>query len=172
MDEEAKEKRIGVELPAGGDGAGMRVDRFLRKVLPQVPLSHIHKMFRKRAVRRNGRRIKAADKLAPGDVVKVWLLESDAARAGGPKGRGGRARGKREKAVALAVLYEDESIIAFDKPSGVAVHPGSGHPMASTVLGALRERVDGHGPFKAALVGRLDRDSSGVQIAGRSVAAG
>ncbi len=165
MTEDAKEKRVGVELPAGTDGAGMRVDRFLRKMLPCVPLSHIHKMFRKRAVRRNCKRIKAADKLEANDVVKVWLLEADASRARNPKGRGGR---RRVKAVSLAVLYEDEIIIAFDKPSGVAVHPGSGHPLETTVLGALRERVGAEGPFKAALVGRLDRDSSGVQMAGRS----
>jgi len=62
-------------------------------------------------------------------------------------------------------------VVAFDKPAGVAVQPGSGHPMPSTVLGALRELAgEGGATFRPALVGRLDRDASGVQLGGKTPA--
>jgi RluA family pseudouridine synthase len=69
--------------------------------------------------------------------------------------------------VRIPVCYSDEHVLAFDKPSGVAAHPGSGHRLEDTVLGALYSRVGrGTATFTPALVGRLDRDTSGVQLAG------
>ncbi|HHN46412.1 MAG TPA: RluA family pseudouridine synthase, partial [Planctomycetes bacterium] len=67
------------------------------------------------------------------------------------------------------ILYRDADVLAFDKPAGIAVHPGSGHPLENTALGALLSlfRPTG-GIFRPAFVGRLDRDASGVLLAGVS----
>jgi 23S rRNA pseudouridine955/2504/2580 synthase len=192
-----------VEVTVPPSLAGSRVDRLLRKLLPGVPLSRIHRMLREGDVRRGPARLKGSDRTEAGDVLTLRLAPDDAAELsallaclcvsarrqageGLPAVRHGLPRVAAEATLSLPVLYEDEHIIALDKPTGVACHPGSSHPLAETVLGALlaalsgprRDRPDRAltagectATFRPSLVGRLDRDTSGVQLAGRSLAA-
>jgi len=164
----ARDARVNVKIEVAAADAGARLDRLLRKLLPGVPLSRLHAMLRKGEVRRlsGGRpsRMRAPDRLEAGEILSLALARGDA-EALDARPSAGPARG-------LAVLYEDEHLLAFDKPAGVACHPGSGHPLGATVLGELRARAapagDGRAAFRPALVGRLDRDASGVQLAGKS----
>jgi 23S rRNA pseudouridine955/2504/2580 synthase len=160
----AKASRTSVSIDIDDRSEGMRLDRYLRKLLPAVPLSRIHTMIRKKQARLNGGPGRGNDRLRSGDRLTLSLAMEDAdaiATTRHEKRRPGVKPG-------LPVLFHDESIVAFDKPSGMAAHPGSGHALSATVLGALYELTGstGRGVHKPALVGRLDRDTSGVQLAG------
>jgi 23S rRNA pseudouridine955/2504/2580 synthase len=162
-------KRAAFELEIGRAEAGVRLDRLLRNLLPHVPLSAIHRMIREGHVLR-GRargRVKASDRFEPGDALTLLVRPADAEalrrRLAAP------THGKAlRRAIELPVLHRDEHVIAFDKPAGVAAHPGSGHPLERTVLGALYAASPPGPRFRPALVGRLDRDTSGVELGGVS----
>ena len=107
----------------------------------------------------NGATVKrASHKIAPGDRIGVALPEPAPRRI------------MEAEASPLRVLYEDDALIAVDKPAGAIVHPTFGHA-AGTIVNALlwraREWPDGHKP---ALVGRLDKDTSGVLLASKNPA--
>jgi len=157
-----------VTLRVTSGEAGLRLDRLLRRLLPGMPLSGIHRMIRMGGALVDGNRVKGSERLREGATLLLSLGEEDAA---GLKDRlaevpeGADLHG----ALRLRVLHEDEHVVAFDKPAGVAAHPGSRHPLKDTVLGALHARAGrGNATFTPALVGRLDRDTSGVQLAGAS----
>jgi 23S rRNA pseudouridine1911/1915/1917 synthase len=69
---------------------------------------------------------------------------------------------------AFAVAYEDDDVLVVDKPAGVVVHPGHGNP-SGTLAQALAGRVaGGEDPWRAGIVHRLDRDTSGLMVVARS----
>jgi 23S rRNA pseudouridine955/2504/2580 synthase len=160
----------GVEVAISHSLADSRVDRVLRRLLPGVPLSRIHRMLRKGDVRRGTERLEGPERTVAGDVLTLLLAPGDAAELRARLAGGPAPEVAAEATLSLVVLYEDEHIMALDKPSGVACHPGSSHPLEKTVLGALLALTAGEctATFRPSLVGRLDRDASGVQLAGRS----
>jgi 23S rRNA pseudouridine955/2504/2580 synthase len=143
------------------DQDGQRLDKYLRRLLPNVPTSHLYKLIRTRKVRLNGKRAYGEMLLTVGDELVVRADEERLLAAGSDTApRAGRP---------LDVLYEDEHLIAVYKPSGLAVHPGSG------ILGAtLVELARAHtgprpqGEFQASPAHRLDRDTSGVVLVAKS----
>jgi 23S rRNA pseudouridine955/2504/2580 synthase len=146
------------------DLAGQRLDRYLRKLLANVPLSRIYKLCRTGAVRLNGRRARPETKLESGDVVDLGAVEMPA-----PAPKTAPAEDLRALP-ALPVLYEDEVLLVIDKPAGLAVHPGSRHER-DTVLAALRRRTGAAlapDAFAPAPVHRLDRDTSGVLLVAKT----
>jgi len=147
-----------IEFRVDEDAAGQRLDKFLRKKLAQVPVSHLFKMIRTKKVRVNGRRAQPEQPLQKGDLLSVRgdaekLLSSPSTVAP-----------RLLEPVELAVLFEDEWMMAVDKPSAMAVHPGSGITGGTLVdyvrdyLGPSATRND----FAASPAHRLDRETSGV----------
>lgn len=160
-----------IERTASEDAAGQRLDKFIRKWLPGVPLSHLFKLFRTKRVRVNGARGYPETILSAGDVVAVKGDEADLLKQ--PEPKKGAERTIRPSAVAdrpLKVLYEDKWLMAIDKPSGLAVHPGSGIECATLVdlvkdyLGPKAVRND----FTASPAHRLDMDTSGVILVAKT----
>lgn len=138
-----------------GDEAGQRIDNFLLARLKGVPKSMIYRIIRKGEVRVNKGRIKPEYKLAAGDSIRippVRVAEKEE-YAVSPK---------LEKVSALAecILYEDEHVMLINKPSGTAVHGGSG--LSFGVIEGLRA-LRPEARFLE-LVHRLDRDTSGVLL--------
>lgn len=133
------------------DLAGQRVDNFLRTHLKGVPKSLIYRILRKGEVRVNKKRVKPEYKLAAGDVIRIPPIRvSETPELPSPK---------LEKIASLEqhILFEDSHIIVFNKPSGLAVHGGSG--LSFGLIEGLRAlRPDAK--FME-LVHRLDRDTSG-----------
>lgn len=150
-----------LEFRIDEDNAGIRLDKFLKKKLASVPVSHVFKMIRTKKVRVNGKRAQPEQPLAAADVVsirgdaKALLAPSEVKKAPPKKAIDGSA---------LKILFEDDWLMAVDKPSGMAVHPGSGITDGTLVdyvkayLGNKATRND----FTASPAHRLDRDTSGV----------
>ncbi|NBM69409.1 23S rRNA pseudouridine(955/2504/2580) synthase RluC [Proteus sp. G2663] len=138
-----------------GDEAGQRIDNFLLARLKGVPKSMIYRIIRKGEVRVNKGRIKPEYKLNAGDSIRippVRVSEKEEV-AVSPK---------LDKVSALAncILYEDDHLMLINKPSGTAVHGGSG--LSFGVIEGLRA-LRPEARFLE-LVHRLDRDTSGVLL--------
>ncbi|TNH44055.1 23S rRNA pseudouridine(955/2504/2580) synthase RluC [Photorhabdus luminescens] len=137
------------------DEAGQRVDNFLLARLKGVPKSMIYRIVRKGEVRVNKGRIKPEYKLSAGDVVRIPPVRV-AERQETP------VSAKLDKVAALGdcILYEDDHILVLNKPSGTAVHGGSG--LSFGVIEGLRV-LRPEAKFLE-LVHRLDRDTSGILL--------
>ncbi|EGR7966356.1 23S rRNA pseudouridine(955/2504/2580) synthase RluC [Vibrio vulnificus] len=138
------------------DMAGQRIDNFLRNQLKDVPKSMIYRIVRKGEVRVNKKRVKAEYKLAAGDVVRippVTVEKKDPETAPSTK---------LNKVAELQdlIIYEDDHLLVLNKPSGTAVHGGSGLKFgAIEALRALRPEAR-----FLELVHRIDRDTSGILL--------
>lgn len=133
------------------DQAGQRIDNFLRTQLKGVPKSMIYRILRKGEVRANKKRIKPEYKLAGGDVIRIPPVRV-AERAPAPTVSAGLQTHLED-----AILFEDSDLIVINKPSGLAVHGGSGVSLG--LIEALRQ-IRPQAKFLE-LVHRLDRDTSG-----------
>lgn len=163
-----------LEYKVTPDAARQRLDKFLRKRLEAVPLSHLYKMVRTKKVRVNGARAEIGQLLHEGDVVSIRGPE---AALLGPKPAEG-ARPPRERAPSevgqdFAVLYEDAAILVCDKPAGLAIHPGSGITAETLVDQAraylARQGLDvPEGEFKPSPAHRLDRETSGAVVVAKT----
>ncbi|WP_180182615.1 RluA family pseudouridine synthase [Acinetobacter sp. YH01020] len=132
--------------------AGQRIDNFLFSRLKGVPKSRIYRLIRESQVRVNKKRVKAETKLNIGDQVRVAPI---------------RYEQKDESAVPVSdkvaqsllsrVVYEDEGLMVVNKPSGIAVHGGSG--VAYGLIEGLRVAT---GKKYLELIHRIDRDTSGL----------
>ncbi|CDG20966.1 Ribosomal large subunit pseudouridine synthase C [Xenorhabdus poinarii G6] len=137
------------------DEAGQRIDNFLLARLKGVPKSMIYRILRKGEVRVNKGRIKPEYKLTAGDVIRIPPIRV-AEKQETP------VSAKLDKVAALAgcILYEDDHILVINKPSGTAVHGGSG--LSFGVIEGLRA-LRPEARFLE-LVHRLDRDTSGILL--------
>ncbi|MEY0489006.1 23S rRNA pseudouridine(955/2504/2580) synthase RluC [Proteus terrae] len=138
-----------------GDEAGQRIDNFLLARLKGVPKSMIYRIIRKGEVRVNKGRIKPEYKINAGDSIRIPPVRVSEKEeiAVSPK---------LDKVSALAdcILYEDDHLMLINKPSGTAVHGGSG--LSFGVIEGLRA-LRPEARFLE-LVHRLDRDTSGVLL--------
>jgi 23S rRNA pseudouridine955/2504/2580 synthase len=134
-----------------GEGdAGQRIDNFLLRRLKGVPRSVIYRVLRRGEVRVNARRIGPDYRLVAGDRVRVPPLRTAVPATLPPPSAGLAA------ALAAAVLHEDDALLVVNKPTGLAVHGGSG--LSQGVIEALRALRPA---AELELVHRLDRDTSG-----------
>jgi 23S rRNA pseudouridine955/2504/2580 synthase len=137
---------------------GQRLDNFLLRVCKGVPKTHVYRIIRSGEVRVNKGRAQADTRLALGDVVRVPPIRlSDNAVPQSSEQKNGPARTPPRE---FAILFEDEHLLAIDKPTGIAVHGGSG--VSFGVIEQLR-RARPQAKFLE-LVHRLDRDTSGILL--------
>lgn len=136
------------------DLEGQRIDNYLRTLLKGVPKSLIYRIVRKGEIRVNKKRVKPEYKLQANDQLRIppiRIAEPNAAPST-----------KLDKVASLEshILYEDELFIILNKPSGMAVHGGSG--LSFGVIEALRALRPSERFLE--LVHRLDRDTSGCLV--------
>ncbi|TCL03643.1 ribosomal large subunit pseudouridine synthase C [Sodalis ligni] len=150
------ENNTGVQfITISADQAGQRIDNFLRTRLKGVPKSMIYRIVRKGEVRVNKKRVKPEYKLEDGDELRIPPV-----RQSEPEQAPVSVHLDKVAALADAVLYEDDHLLILNKPSGTAVHGGSG--LSFGVIEGLRAlRPAAH---FLELVHRLDRDTSGVLL--------
>ncbi|CAH6809168.1 23S rRNA pseudouridine(955/2504/2580) synthase [Vibrio chagasii] len=138
------------------DMAGQRIDNFLRNQLKNIPKSMIYRIVRKGEVRVNKKRIKAEYKLKAGDLVRIPPVTIE------EKVEENVPSTKLNKVSELeqCIIYEDDHMLILNKPSGTAVHGGSGLKFgAIEALRALRPEAR-----FLELVHRIDRDTSGILL--------
>ncbi|WPD75586.1 23S rRNA pseudouridine(955/2504/2580) synthase RluC [Dickeya fangzhongdai] len=142
-------------LTVSAEEAGQRIDNFLRTRLKGVPKSMIYRILRKGEVRVNKKRIKPEYKLLDGDEVRIPPVRQSEREEPAVS-----ASLDKVSALADCILYEDDYLLLLNKPSGTAVHGGSG--LSFGVIEALRA-LRPEARFLE-LVHRLDRDTSGVLL--------
>ena len=144
----SKVRKVAIEA----DYADQRIDNFLRRELPGVPKGRIYRLLRKGEVRVNGKRVKPEYRLEAGDEVRIPPVRLAEEKPG--------PRSADADAISAKILFEDKRLLVVDKPSGVAVHGGSGisHGVIEMLRHARPELKD------LSLVHRLDRETSGVLV--------
>jgi 23S rRNA pseudouridine955/2504/2580 synthase len=150
----------------GPEDAGCRVDRLLRKRLPLLPLSGIYTLIRKGGVRVGGRKVREDCRLREGEVLDVEVDAAEVVAPRAPDASLGRLTGTSFFRKNFSVIYEDAHLLACNKPSGLVVHPGSGHTRCDSLIELATAYLLGKNGItpgdEIALVHRLDRDTSGV----------
>jgi 23S rRNA pseudouridine955/2504/2580 synthase len=149
------EKPLIVEID--DERAGQRIDNFLMARLKKVPKSRVYRLLRKGEVRVNKGRIKPDYRLQAGDRVRIPPVRMAAARTQE------RPSNDALNTIQSAIIYQDENVLVIDKPSGMAVHGGSG--IQYGVIEALRALFPAEQHLE--LVHRLDRDTSGCLMVAR-----
>ncbi len=154
MSPQEEQPRSAVAVIVGAEEHGQRIDNFLLCRLKGVPKSRVYRILRRGEVRVNSGRIGPSYRLQTGDRVRIPPLRL-AQEKPLP-----RVSHHLQSTLADTVLYEDERILAVDKPAGVAVHGGSGVSLG--VIEALRQLRPDLPHLE--LVHRLDRETSGCLL--------
>jgi len=139
-------------VEVGEESAGQRLDNFLIRQLKGVPKTHVYRIIRSGEVRVNKGRAAADTRVGTGDVVRLPPVRMSEAAA--------QKLDKPAPAREFPVLFEDEHLLAIDKPAGVAVHGGSG--VSFGVIEQLRQARPQARLLE--LVHRLDRETSGILL--------
>jgi len=153
-----KIKDLGKEFPLSNviketideDSNDQRIDNFLIRRLKGVPRNHIYRYLRSGQVRINGKRIKASYRLQEGDIVRIPPIVIRDAKP--------TNKISKSKFTAFDILFQDESLLVINKPTGMAVHGGS-----NVSFGVIEQLRSQNPNWKfLELVHRLDRDTSGI----------
>ncbi len=139
---------------------GQRLDNFLVTLLKGVPKSHVYRIVRSGEVRVNKGRVAADYRLVDGDMVRVPPVKTAAQKPSPSMGAASQAFSAGKARPALSFLFEDDALLAINKPAGLAVHGGSG--ISFGVIEALRA-LRPEAKFLE-LVHRIDRETSGVLL--------
>ncbi len=149
------------------EDAGQRLDKVLGSLLKGVPRTRIFRLIRKGEVRVNGKRARPEQRLVAGDRVRVPPVHersvSEETKISGGVARVPPALISR---VTGAIIHEDERLLVLDKPSGLAVHGGSG-----LTYGAIEALRAARPQETLELAHRLDRDTSGLLLIARKPSA-
>lgn len=145
-----------VEVVEADDG--MRLDRWFKQHFPQIPHGRLQKLLRTGQVRVGGAKVKADYRIQTGEIVRVPPTGEGQAPA---KPRRHRLSQEDTDFVRSLVLFEDDDILALNKPAGLAVQGGAGQ--ARHIDGML-DAFSSRGGERPRLVHRLDRDTGGVLV--------
>ena len=148
------------------DEDGLRLDRWFRRHFPALPHGMLEKLVRKGQVRVDGGRIRTNHRLAAGAEIRVPPLPATGSAAPVVETRMPDARTRAM--LEGSILHRDESILVLDKPSGLAVQGGSG---LTRHLDGWLDALKFDAPERPRLVHRLDRDTSGLLVLGRTASA-
>jgi 23S rRNA pseudouridine955/2504/2580 synthase len=158
--QEAEIRTVVRQFEVTAEEAGQRLDNFVQKHLGDIPRSRVYRVIRKGEVRVNGHRAGPDTRLQAHDKIRIPPVRVR------PPEEIGRPSADLQERMRKAIIYEDDKLLVLDKPSGIAVHGGSG--ISFGVIEALRAlRPDEH----LELAHRLDRDTSGCLIVARNTAA-
>lgn len=149
--------------------AGQRFDKYLAKRLKEAPKSFFYKMMRKKNITLNNKKATGNEKLNEGDIVKLFLSDETFEKFSGAH--------EAERAVCdLDIIYEDEHMLLINKPAGMLSQPADGKEpsLVEYLIGYLVESgavtEDSLETFRPSVCNRLDRNTSGIVAAGKSLA--
>lgn len=147
--------------------SGQRLDRLLMKYMQLAPKSFIYKMLRKKNIKLNGKRAEGAQKLCVGDEITLYLAEDT---IDGFRQREERVVIPEEQSISLEVLFEDENILVINKPVGMLSQKANRQDtsLVEYILEYLSLQEESQ-TFKPGICNRLDRNTSGLVVAGKTV---
>ena len=157
------------ELIIHDNEAGQRLDKFLAKYMNEAAKSFFYKMMRKKNITLNGKKCEGNEKLAEGDVVKLFLAEDTIEKFSS-------VQVQEVKKVDLDILYEDDEIILVNKPAGMLSQKAKETDeslveyLIDYLLGSGKLTESGLRAFRPSVCNRLDRNTSGIVAAGKSLA--
>lgn len=151
------------ELELSDAEEGQRLDRHLRKLLPDVPLGGIFKLLRRGTIRVDGQKAKPDLRLAAGMVL---TLPDNLGPSAGARPRPAPPAAPAPRSLVPKVVHQDDDLLVVDKPAGLPVQPGSGHD--HHLVGWLDQQPFGvrTATYRPAPVHRLDRGTSGLVVVG------
>jgi 23S rRNA pseudouridine1911/1915/1917 synthase len=138
--------------------AGKRVDQVLAELFPDFSRSRLQKWLKDGYALVNGQKWRPKDTVIGGELVELLVVIDD------------ETHWKAEP-VNLDIVYEDEQIIVINKPAGLVVHPGAGNSHGTLSNGLLFHIPDNASLPRAGIVHRLDKDTSGLLVAAKTLLA-
>ena len=171
------------QFQIGPNEAGQRLDKYLKKLLKEAPDSFLYKMMRKKNIVLNGKKMQGNEILQVGDELKLFLSDETVEKfQGSVPGGAGRGEGGGAKSdemlpdpKKLPVVYEDENIVLLNKPVGMLSQKAQPQDISAVeyLLAHLlengsitREQLRS---FRPSVCNRLDRNTTGILIAGKSL---
>ena len=161
------------EIVINENEAGQRLDKFLGKLLKEAPASFYYKMLRKKNIVLNGKKATGNEKLTAGDSVKLFLSDETFEKFAGKRQTNDLAASVPN--IALEIVYEDHDVLAINKPAGMLSQKAKKEDISANeyILQYLLEsgtitRESLH-TFKPSVCNRLDRNTSGILVAGKTL---
>ena len=161
------------EIIINKNEAGQRFDKLLFKYFNAAPASFVYKMLRKKNITLNNKKSDGKDKLAVGDCVKIFMTDETIDKFRSSKNI--EASGKATHKFSLDVVYEDENVIIVNKPAGVLSQKAKKNDISMNeyiieyLLDTKQLSENELETFKPGICNRLDRNTSGLLIAGKSL---
>ena len=151
-----------IALTAQDDDAGRRLDRILRKALPDFPLSALHRALRKGQVLVNGRKGKGEDRVSAGTLIEIPLAKTVTLPYQN------KLPLHKQQLDKTGILWEGEGLLIINKPAGLAVHVHAGAVFRDNLDNQVQEYFKGKLPaslsFKPGPLHRLDKPTSGIVV--------
>jgi 23S rRNA pseudouridine1911/1915/1917 synthase len=148
------------EAVVSRDQHGLRLDKLLVSMAPEFSRGHLQALIDKGHVLLDGKLSDTASrKLRVGQKVALELVPTDESQA------------FRAEPMALTVLFEDEYLLVINKPAGLVVHPAAGNWSGTLLNGLLAHHAAASTLPRAGIVHRLDKDTSGLMVVGKTVPA-
>lgn len=170
------------EFQINSNEAGQRFDKYLKKLLCNAPGSFVYKMLRKKNITLNGKKADGTEKLNPGDEVKLFFSDETFDKFSGREQTNSEYESLKHLSASLGkehegieVVYEDDDILIMNKPSGMLSQKAEPDDVSANEYilqyliekGSLTEEM--MRTFKPSVCNRLDRNTSGLLIAGKTL---
>lgn len=166
------------KIVVSANEAGQRMDKLLGKYLSAAPKSFLYKMLRKKNITLNGKKAQGNEMLSVGDEISMFLADETIEKFAGntKQTENEMKRVAKKSTAAISVLYEDEHVLLLDKPSGVLSQKARpddisiNEQMIAYLMDNGTLKPEELRSFKPAICNRLDRNTSGIVAAGKTLA--
>lgn len=154
--------------------AGQRLDKYLRRLLPEAGNSFLYKMLRKKNITLNGRKADGSEKICAGDSVAIYFAQETLAKFMG-KETASEYEAACRQISGVQILYENDHILLADKPAGVLSQKAAQTDLSLNewLIGYLLESgavtVEELAMYKPSVCNRLDRNTSGIVLCAKSL---